>query len=516
MRTEAEFSTATNRVRRPPVSCDCHAVLDLEGRFLSANEDFAGVLDAGADALVGEDLERFIDAETPRAVLDDLWRALSVGTSWSAVLQVRSLLGAVHWMRLTVVPDTHRGVAKAYLAQLRPAFGAEIEHAQAAFAEVANGAVFDDDQARAKGFSGWRRLSADARLEPLTGVAVILVLLSLAVLVTLALRPEAGAWLTRALVSGLASLLALAGIGVIVLERRQRKREYLAVCGLIDRIGEGDTDAGGIVFRRVGSGVLRDALRRLQLKLAIAAYRGAARKADSVCPEASVSPSPTLAARLRLVEARCAELVALSRRTADLATATAPGEMPIVRRLTALSEGVVALQSSLQSLALTSRQARVLGLNLGLLEARTEINGVARLHRAAKSVACEAADCVTSLERGLVQLQRELDALIELMPARELRPQSIAATVGDELASLLEALRGLRSTVEPGHHGPSPVSDVTLEARDSAYAHKVVHNPEADAREAKKVQRLKAVGTTPVPRVGRGKRGGPLEEDWRD
>ncbi len=501
---------------RRMASCDCHAVLDLEGRFVAANDDLAGCLDASMDALLGEDLERFIDAEVPRAVLDDLWRELSAGKSWSAALPLRSMGGAAHWVTLTAVPDMRRGVAKSYLVQIRPAFCAEIEHARAMHARVAHGVEFEGGQTRTSGPLAGSGLGAAEHPERLAGLAALVVLFALVVLVTLAVWPELGAWPLRALMAGLACLLALGGIGVIVLAHRHRRREYQLVCGLIDRIAEGDTDAGGLAVKRVSLGGLRDALRRLQLKLSIAAHGGGARKSGAEQAEEAAKSLALLAARLRAVEERCAEIVDMPHRFASPGTESGSAEVSIMKRLATLSEGLAALQSSVLSQAQTSRKSRVLGLNLGLLEGRSDIEGIGNLRRTALAVARESADGLQSMEQEADRLRQELGALIAAMPTLEKQSGSIPVAVKDALAGLLEELRALRSLVDADRLVLRPVSDITCQARESAYSRMPLHDRVSDGQQVKKMSRLKTVSATPVPRVGRGKRGGPLEEDWHD
>ena len=513
MRDDAELSTGMSDVLRPNVPCDSHAVLDLEGRFTVVGKGFAQSLGAEEGDLVGEDLERFIDPETPRAARDALWRALSTGRSWVATIRFRSCDGRVLWMTLTVAPDTHRGVTRAYLAQLRSALGVEIERARNAFAKEA----IDADTAPATGSLPWRRVGACLRSDLAAGFVGLAVVLALVAAGSVAVGSELGGLAVGFLVSGLVTLVALAGIGAIVLERRQRRREHEIVCGLVDRISEGDFDAGAATMKGVTSGSLRDALRRLQLKLSIAAYDRAKRKPDSGQSQEPFGPVPALVERLRSIEVRCAELVALSRRPAQTGKeAVSAAEEPAAKRLAALSEGLEALQSRLQLLAQAGRQSRVLGLNLGLLAARSNSQGRERLHRMAMSVARDAADGALLLEQDLERLQRELDALVELHRSRGEPSRTPDGALADAMVDFLEELRVLRLSVDSGRHGLRPVSDVTVGSRQDAYALDPVKAPTPEGRPTRKTPRLRAVGVTPVPRVGRNKRGAPLEDDWLD
>lgn len=517
MRTESELSTNAKEEKRPRASVDCHAVLDLEGRFAVVNEDLATCLDIEADALVGVDLERFVDAESPRELLDDLWCKLGDGASWSSTVKLRTSAGTGLWMRLTVAPDVNRGVKKAYLAHFRPAFAAEIAHARSQFAQIARGVKIDADPRRGAGPVAWfRRVRGTSRADDLVGFALSLVGAAVAALFILSAKPDLGGWVLRSLVLGLATLAALGGIAVIVLESRQRKREYGVVCGLIDRIAQGDTDAGSVDINRVEFAALRDALRRLKLKLSFASNRdGAPNHGDWQHPEEAMSSAPMLSERLSRIETRCAELVSLSHRLAGGVPESDPGEPLVMKRLAQLPERFEPLRAKIQCLAHASRQSRVLGLNLALLEARSEVKGVNRMHRVARSVARETADGVALLEQEVDILKRELQSVTESLSLQTQHPRAVAATMCDGLTDLLGELREVRSLVDVDRHGVRTVSDVTVGLHEAAYPPVTVGNPPSERRDVKKVSRLKAVGSTPLPRVGRGKRGGPLEEDWR-
>jgi hypothetical protein len=501
--------------RRSRLATDCHAVLDLEGRFAVVSDELAACLDVEADALVGMDLEHIVDIETPREVLQDLWRTLAGGGTWSAALELRSGAGKL-WIKLTVAPDTNRGQVKAYLAQFRPAFEREIAQARASFGKLAEGAEFDRGRCLASVPTAWfRRLFRDSPEDGLGGLGIAASGIALVLLLFHAAWLQSGDPVVSVGMLGLSVIAILGGIGFTMRERRQRRREYRAVRDIIDRIAQGETDAGSSAASGIEHRGLRDALRRLQLKLSMLTAGFSTPARDATLADEHAVASHRFTQRLRRLERRCAELAALARQASDATSGTAPRGLADMVRLAALLARVEALHSTGQVLERTSLQSRVLGLNLALLQNRVDLKGLDRASVAAKSIARDAAVAVARMSQELDSLKAELQSLIDALSLEKPQVPDASDTLCDGLTELSEELRLLQPATGPGRHGAYDRSGAAVAAPDAGHARGTAGPPGESGRSVGKVARLKAVGSAPVPRVGRGRHGGPLEDDWR-
>lgn len=184
-------------------------------------------------------------------------------------------------------------------------------------------------------------------------------------------------------------------------------------------------------------------------------------------------------------------------------------------RLAALLARVEALYSTGQVLERTSLQSRVLGLNLALLQSRVDLNGLDRASAAAKSIARDAAVGVARMSQELDSLKAELQALMDALSLEKPQVPDVSDTLCDGLTELFEELRLLQPATCPGRPGACERYGADVAAPDAGHARGTAGHPGESGRSGGKVARLKAVGSAPVPRVGRGRHGGPLEDDWR-
>ena len=520
MRSDSGFSIDPGGRRgvwqRARISDDYHAALDLEGRFVAVSEHLAACLGTDTDTLVGMDLERVVDAETPKAVLDDLWRTLASGGSWSAAVRLRTMRGDVLWMSLTAVPDNSRGLTQAYLVHLRPAFEREIADAREDIDRLARGAVFDRGRCRATGPAGWfRQLLRGPREGVALRLGVPAICVALAGLVISAGWSDAGDRMLRLALLVVLAILLLVALGAIVLDARRRRREHVTMRDAIERIARGETDFGNPWPGQTEAGAVIDALRKLQLKLSMSAAGFEAQAAGGRLDCASPPFLPAVVEGLRRLELRCAALGRVLDRSGGARSDGESDGDSRLEQLAAVLDRVEAMNLTVSGLGRTSLQSRVLGLNLALLATRVEVKGLGRASATASSVARETRDGLVMLEEEMVRLKRELHLAVDALSSEEQGSTAVPDAFRDGLAELLLELRVLRATVETGHDAGRGVADVTVPQGKAEYPRKPVEHPEAVDRGSSKVARLKAVGSAPVPRVGRGKRGGPLEDDWR-
>jgi aerotaxis receptor len=249
-KTAMRLQPVTQREHPFPHGRTLVSTTDLKGRILHANAVFVETSGYALEELLGQPHNILRHPDMPEEAFRDMWATIAAGRPWSGVVKNRRKNGDHYWVLANVTPLLDGGRPVAYLSVRSEASRAQIEAAQALYAQMRR----EQSEGRLR-----HRLQAGTLIRP--GVAGLLRTLGSRLPWlggTLAPLSAAGLACVAFVLAGpwAAALTAgLAATGLAAWQHARLRRSFAVVEGFANALAAGDLSAR---LSSSGSALTRD------------------------------------------------------------------------------------------------------------------------------------------------------------------------------------------------------------------------------------------------------------------